>query len=97
MQQRWPKSSLTQLASGQDWASWKTLRRYERWRKGDNLLMLAVMDGFQAAVRHVPATSALIRTIGLNLTDAAGPLKNRIARQAMGLAGDLPRLARAAG
>lgn len=84
-------------ASGQDFASWKTLRRYERWRKGDNLLMLAVMDGFKRLFGTSLPPVALIRTIGLNLTDAAGPLKNRIARQAMGLAGDLPRLARAAG
>jgi 2-octaprenylphenol hydroxylase len=37
-----------------DFSSFKTLRRYERWRKGDNLLMLAVMDGFQTAVRQRP-------------------------------------------
>jgi 2-octaprenylphenol hydroxylase len=38
----------------------------------------------------------LLRNLGLNLTDAAGPLKNAMARRAMGLEGDLPKLARAA-
>ena len=88
---------LDAIANGQDMASWKTLRRYERWRKGDNLLMLAVMDGFKRLFGTSLPPIALIRNIGLNLADAAGPLKNQIARQAMGLAGDLPRLARATG
>lgn len=86
---------LDALAAGQEIGSFKTLRRYERWRKGDNLLMLGVMDGFKrlfgASLPPVP----LIRNLGLALTDAAGPIKNRIARRAMGLEGDLPRLARA--
>jgi 2-octaprenylphenol hydroxylase len=35
-----------------------------------------------------------LRNLGLGLTDAATPLKNRIIRRAAGLEGDLPRLAR---
>lgn len=88
---------LDALAAGQDFASFKTLRRYERWRKGDNLLMLAVMDGFKRLFGNSSPPVRLLRNIGLNLTDAAEPLKNLITRRAMGLAGDLPRLARVAG
>jgi 2-octaprenylphenol hydroxylase len=73
--------------------SLKVLRRYERWRKGDNLLMLGVMDGFKRLFGTSLPPVRLLRNIGLNLTDAAGPLKNLIARRAMGLEGDLPRLA----
>jgi 2-octaprenylphenol hydroxylase len=88
---------LDALNAGRDFASFKTLRRYERWRKGDNLLMLAVMDGFKRLFGNPLPPVRLLRNAGLNLTDAAGPLKNLIARRAMGLEGDLPRLARAAG
>lgn len=88
---------INATTSGQDIASWKALRRYERWRKGDNLLMLAVMDSFKRLFGTSLPPIALLRNLGLNLTNAAGPIKNQIARQAMGLAGDLPRLARAAG
>lgn len=88
---------LDALVAGQDFASFKTLRRYERWRKGDNLLMLGVMDGFKRLFGASLPPVRLLRNVGLNLTDAAGPLKNLIARRAMGLEGDLPRLARAAG
>jgi len=88
---------LDALNAGQDFASFKTLRRYERWRKGDNLLMLGMMDGFKRLFGNPLPPVRLLRNVGLNLTDAVGPLKNLIARRAMGLEGDLPRLARAAG
>ncbi|KAB2935575.1 MAG: UbiH/UbiF/VisC/COQ6 family ubiquinone biosynthesis hydroxylase [Candidatus Contendobacter sp.] len=84
-------------AAGQDFGALKVLRRYERWRKGDNLLMLGIMDGFKRLFGNTLPPVRLLRNIGLNLTDAAGPLKNLIARRAMGLAGDLPKLARTAG
>ncbi|MCK7574758.1 MAG: hypothetical protein MZV65_01900 [Chromatiales bacterium] len=82
-----------QSPSDREIGSLKVLRRYERWRKGDNLLMLGVMDGFKRLFGTSSPPVRLLRNIGLNLTDAAGPLKNLIARRAMGLEGDLPRLA----
>lgn len=86
---------LDAITAGQEIGAFKVLRRYERWRKGDNLLMLGVMDGFKRLFSNPLPPVQLLRNLGLNLTDAAGPLKNLIARRAMGLAGDLPRLARA--
>ncbi len=85
---------LDALAVGHDFSSIKTLRRYERRRKGDNLLMLGVMDGFKRLFGNTPPPVRLLRNLGLNLTDAVRPLKNLIARRAMGLDGDLPHLAR---
>ena len=58
---------------------------------------MGMMDGFKRLFGNGLPPVRLLRNIGLNLTDTAGPLKNFIARRAMGLAGDLPRLARAAG
>jgi 2-polyprenyl-6-methoxyphenol hydroxylase-like FAD-dependent oxidoreductase len=54
------------------------------------------MDGFKRLFGNALPPVRLLRNLGLNLTDATGPLKNLIARRAMGLAGDLPKLARAA-
>jgi 2-octaprenylphenol hydroxylase len=85
------------MADDRDITSLKVLRRYERWRKGDNLLMLGIMDGFKRLFGTSLPPVRLLRNLGLNLTDAAGPLKNLIARRAMGLEGDLPRLARDVG
>lgn len=88
---------LDALAAGQDFAALRVLRRYERWRKGDNLMMMGLMDGFKRLFGAQWLPTRLLRNIGLNLTDAAGPLKNQIICRAMGLTGDLPRLARGGG
>ncbi|MDG4553048.1 MAG: UbiH/UbiF/VisC/COQ6 family ubiquinone biosynthesis hydroxylase [Candidatus Competibacter sp.] len=85
------------LAAGHEVGALRVLRRYERWRKSDNLPMLAIMDGFKRLFGNALPPLRLLRNLGLNLTDAAGPLKNAIARRAMGLEGDLPKLARAVG
>ncbi|MDQ2694947.1 MAG: UbiH/UbiF/VisC/COQ6 family ubiquinone biosynthesis hydroxylase [Pseudomonadota bacterium] len=72
----------------------KVLRRYERWRKGDNLLMQGVLDGFKRLFGSDLAMVRWLRNAGLTLTDTATPVKQALIRRAMGLAGDLPRLAR---
>ena len=82
------------IAGGRDAGDFRVLRRYERWRKGQNLATEALMDGFKrlfgTSVQPIP----LMRGIGMNLTDASGPVKRSIMRLAMGLQGDLPALAR---
>ena len=85
---------LDAVAMGKDIGSLGVLRRYERWRKGENLLMLGVLDGFKRLFGSSLPPVRWLRNVGLNFTDAAGPLKNLLARRAMGLVGDLPRLAR---
>jgi len=77
-----------------DIGSLLSLRPYERWRRGENLAMLTVMTGFKNLFgNEIPAVKT-IRNLGLNITDSLTPLKNLIVRHAMGLAGDLPELAR---
>lgn len=88
---------LDASAAGQDIGAFKVLRRYERWRKADNLLMLGIMDGFKRLFGTSLPPVPLLRNIGLTLTDTLTPIKNLIARRAMGLEGDLPQLARAGG
>ncbi len=65
--------------------SFKTLRRYERARRGDNLLMLDAMGGFKALFSNDTPGLRELRNLGLNLADHAGPLKNLIVARAMGL------------
>lgn len=79
--------------SGKDIGAHGILRRYERWRKGDNLAMLAVMDGFKRLFSNDLASLHWLRTQGLRLTHRLPPVKNLIMRHAMGLAGDLPKIA----
>ncbi|MDX1654232.1 MAG: UbiH/UbiF/VisC/COQ6 family ubiquinone biosynthesis hydroxylase, partial [Candidatus Competibacteraceae bacterium] len=82
------------LAEARDPGALGVLRRYERWRKGDNLLTMGTMDIFKRLFGNQLAPVRWLRNAGLLLTDAATPMKNQLARRAMGLTGDLPRLAR---
>ncbi len=81
-------------AQGRDVGATPALRCYERWRKGDNLMMMLVMDGFKRLFGATAPPLRLARNLGLTLTDNAVPVKNLIIRHAMGLKGDLPRIAR---
>lgn len=82
-------------AKGKDVGSLSVLRRYERWRRTENLPMLAAMDGFKRLFGSRSAPLRVARNLGLNLTNAATPLKNHLALRGMGLGGgDLPSLAR---
>jgi len=65
--------------------SLSVLRRYERARKGDNMAMMLAMDGFKYLFGSPVAPLRWARNLGLNLVDAAQPLKNQIMRSAMGL------------
>jgi 2-octaprenylphenol hydroxylase len=71
-----------------------TLRKYERWRKGDNLAVMLAMDGFKVLFGSTLGPVRWARNAGLSLSDRAVPLKQLLMRRAMGLSGDLPRLAR---
>lgn len=79
-------------ARGQDLGSTTLLRRYERWRKGDNLLMLGVMDGFKRAFVSHSTTLRIARNFGFNAVDKLPTVKNIFMQHAMGLRGDLPQL-----
>jgi 2-octaprenylphenol hydroxylase len=70
------------------------LRRYERWRKGDIVTMIAAMEGFKRLFGSRVEPLRWLRNLGLVGTNLMVPVKNRIMRYAMGLQGDLPRLAR---
>jgi 2-octaprenylphenol hydroxylase len=65
--------------------SYAVLRRYERARKGDNLAMMTAMDGFKNLFGSTVPPVKWARNFGLNLIDTATPIKNSIARYAMGL------------
>ncbi|GMQ88105.1 MAG: 2-octaprenyl-3-methyl-6-methoxy-1,4-benzoquinol hydroxylase [Gammaproteobacteria bacterium] len=68
-----------------DIGSLSVLRRYERARKGDNMAMMLAMDGFKYLFGSPVAPLRWARNFGLNLVDAAQPVKNQIMRSAMGL------------
>jgi 2-polyprenylphenol 6-hydroxylase len=70
------------------------LRRYERWRRGDNLAMIGVTGGFKLLFGNDWPFVNGLRGAGLSLANRITPMKNLIMRRASGLVGDLPALAR---
>jgi 2-octaprenylphenol hydroxylase len=72
----------------------RVLRRYERWRKGENLLMEWTTDGLNKLFGSGNPWIIRLRNEGLALTDRMPPVKRWIMARASGLSGDLPRVAR---
>ena len=70
------------------------LRRYERWRRGDNARVLAMMKGFKEIFGSRHAGAKAVRSAGMNLADTVTPLKMVLAKFATGQYGDLPALCR---
>ncbi len=70
------------------------LARYERWRRFDTMMLLAVTDSLNRLFSNDMAILRLARDMGLAAVDRLPPLKRLFMRHAMGLVGDLPRLVR---
>ena len=70
---------------GENPGDYRLLSRYQRRRKGENLLMMAAMDGFKAlfGARQLPVR--WLRNQGLKWVDRSGPLKYQLMRHAMGV------------
>jgi 2-octaprenylphenol hydroxylase len=70
---------------GRDIASQQVLRRYERQRKGDNLLMMGVMDGFKRLFGADDMLVQFVRSSGMGAVNSSTLIKNQICKYAMGL------------
>lgn len=78
---------------GRDIGRFAYLKRYERWRRGENTKMLGLMEGFHRLFGSQQSLIRLARNWGLSQTNAQPFLKQWLMMQAMGLSGDLPDLA----
>ncbi len=63
----------------------EVLRRYQRRRKGENLLMMAAMDGFKYLFEQQALPLRWLRNAGMRGVGRLAPLKQRLMRQAMGV------------
>lgn len=79
---------------GRPIGSHKTLRQYERWRKGDNLAMMSSMDAINKMYTTDNEVLRQLRGTGMSWVNHTAWLKNYFNRYAMGLRDDLPALAR---
>ena len=81
-------------ARGERLADERVLSRYERRRMPHNLAMMAAMEGFERLFQADPLPLRWLRNAGLNWVDGQPEAKALFVRQALGLSGDLPELAR---
>jgi 2-octaprenyl-6-methoxyphenol hydroxylase len=80
---------------GLDPAGPQVLDRYARWRRVDNVMLIAVTDGLNRLFSNDIGPLRLARDIGLAGVNRLPPLKRFLMRHAMGVVGsDLPRLVR---
>ena len=78
----------------QDFASLEVLQRYEKMRRNENLKMMTIMDAFYRMFSNRLLPLKVLRNLGLGLAERVTPAKNKVMRYAMGLEGNLPKLAK---
>jgi 2-octaprenylphenol hydroxylase len=86
---------LAQAGSGGYFGEHKLLRRYERWRRSENLLAAGALDGLERLFSTADPLSTGLRTAGLSGVDKLPFIKRRLAQHALGLVGDIPAFLKA--
>ncbi len=74
---------LDAYARHRDIGAYKVLRRYERWRRADNRVMLFSMDSFKLLFSSQSQVIRWLRNTGLNVTNRVTPLKHAFMQRAL--------------
>jgi 2-polyprenylphenol 6-hydroxylase len=72
----------------------KLLRRYERWRRSENLLAAGALDAMERMFSATNPAAAGLRAAGLSAVGKLPFVKRRLAQRALGLIGDVPQFLR---
>ncbi|HEY0800768.1 MAG TPA: UbiH/UbiF/VisC/COQ6 family ubiquinone biosynthesis hydroxylase [Steroidobacteraceae bacterium] len=81
---------LGEAGGADNFGDYNHLRRYERWRRSENLLAAAALDGLERLFSNTDPLSMGLRSAGLSAVSKMPFLKRRFAQRALGLAGDMP-------
>lgn len=68
----------------------RLLRRYERWRRSENLLAAAALDGLERLFSSDHRAVARLRVLGLDAVSRMPFIKRGLAERALGMSGDVP-------
>ncbi|MFT6928351.1 MAG: 2-octaprenylphenol hydroxylase [Psychromonas sp.] len=82
------------IAAEKDIGLYQNLRYFERWRKTEAAQMIASMELLKQLFAGDNPLQKALRDVALVVTDQASPLKKVFIKQAMGLSGELPLLAK---
>ncbi|QDP01893.1 FAD-dependent monooxygenase [Thalassotalea sp. PS06] len=73
------------IGSGEHYADASVLRRYEKQRRNDNLLMMTTMDLIYRGFKQPAGPIKLLRNLGLFGAQRMGPIKDKVLAYACGL------------
>lgn len=79
---------------GLDHGSPDVLKRYERWRRSDTVVMGTMTDNLNRLFSNDSDALRLVRDVGLGIVARMPALKDYFSREAAGTSGDVPRLLR---
>ena len=81
-------------ARGEDPVGLRALRRYERWRRSENAVVLGICDTLNRLFTEKSVAVAGLRRFGLSLVTSQPFLRRTLVERALGVGGDAPQLAR---
>ncbi len=82
------------IEAGKDIGLHENLRFFERWRKAEAAQMIASMELLKQLFQGDNPVQKTLRDIALVCADNVYPLKKQFIKQAMGLSGELPEIAK---
>jgi 2-polyprenylphenol 6-hydroxylase len=80
-------------AKGEDLHGMRVLRRYERWRRSENAIVLTACDTLNRLFAEKSVAVAAVRRFGLSVVTRQPLLRRTLIERALGLGGDVPSLA----
>jgi 2-octaprenylphenol hydroxylase len=86
---------LGEAGGVENYGDYQHLRRYERWRRSENSIAAAALDGLERIFSNSGALGSGLRTMGLSAVARVPLLKRGFAQRALGLAGDVPEFLKA--
>ncbi len=81
---------LSEAGAAQNYGDYRPLRRYERWRRSENVVAATALDGLERLFSNSDALTAGMRSAGLSAVARMPFVKRAFARRALGVAGDVP-------
>jgi 2-octaprenylphenol hydroxylase len=81
---------LGEAGGAGEFGDMRVLRRFERWRKSENLSAAAALDGLERLFSNTNPALTALRAAGMSSIDRIPFIKRQLARRALGLSGDLP-------
>jgi len=81
-------------AKGEELHGLRVLRRYERWRRSENAVVMGICDTLNRLFTEKSVAVAGLRRLGMSVVSSQPYLRRMLVERALGLGGDAPRLAR---